>query len=260
MPRRLLALLSCLFVCSTHAQDILIAAENDWPPYSYLQPGSTQPQGMTPLLVREAFASQDIAVRFVSVTLGQCQQLTLAGKVAACFNVSVTDDNRKQFLWPRTPLFYEEVGIFGLLPAQSGIAGQLPALPVNVDQQTLQGRSLGITQGYTYPSKLIADPGIRKVVAATESQLIDMLLDRQVDYILMNTLPGLLHLQQHGAAGKRVQRLGVVGMDAFLLAFSRKHPQGAALARKFDAGMQTLHASGRYQQIMQSYRQQLGMH
>jgi len=249
MPRHLLALLVYLFACHTYAQDILIAAENDWPPYSYVLPGSKEPQGLTPLLVREAFASQDIAVRFVSVTLGQCQKLTIAGKAAACFNVSVTESNRKQFLWPRTPLFYEEVGVFGLIPAPPG----------KVTQQTLQGRTLGITQGYTYPSKLIDDPGIRKVTARTESQLIDLLLNKQADYILMNTLPGMLHLQQHGPAGKRVKRLGVVGIDAFLLAFSRKHPQGAVLARKFDAGLQALHASGRYQQIMDSFRQQIGM-
>ncbi|SCK22023.1 ABC transporter substrate-binding protein [Vogesella sp. LIG4] len=249
MIDRVLALLLCLATSIAQAKTIVIAAEDDWPPYSYGRTGSNAPQGLTPLLVREAFASQDINTRFVTVPFSQCLKMAETGSVVGCFDVSITADNRSKYIWHRTPLFYEEAAIFGLVTDQSS----------TVTQATLHGHTVGLTQGYTYPSSFTADSDIRKITAAKDEQLIDMLLAHQVDYILMNTLPGLMQLNKNPPARDKVGRLGVVGVDAFWLAFSRRNPDGASMARKFEAGLQTLHKNGRYQRILNDFRQQLGV-
>lgn len=249
MTGRFLILLLCLTATMAQAKTIIIAAEDDWPPYSYRKAGSNEPQGLAPLLVREAFASQDISTQFVIVPFAQCLKMAETGSAVGCFDVSITPSNRNKYIWHRTPLFYEEAAIFGLVSDQSS----------TVTQNMLHGHTVGVTQGYTYPASFTTDGNIRKVPTTRDEQLIDMLLAHQVDYILMNTLPGLMHLNNAPAARDKVGRLGVVGVDAFWLAFSRRNPDGASMAQKFEAGLQTLHKNGRYQRILSDFRQQLGV-
>ena len=77
-------------------------------------------------------------------------------------------------------MFTEELAIFAR--AASGDAG--------LGLKDLIGRRVGITQDYTYPSAFYRDVRIMKSVAASDEDLIRMLLARRVDYVLMNALPG----------------------------------------------------------------------
>jgi len=54
------------------AETITIGAEDDWPPYSYRVAGQAEPQGLTPRLVRQAFASQGVSVRFRVLPFARC--------------------------------------------------------------------------------------------------------------------------------------------------------------------------------------------
>ncbi|MFC3533075.1 substrate-binding periplasmic protein [Vogesella facilis] len=247
MRHLLPTLLLCTAPLLAGAQSILIAAEDDWAPYSSRQGNSDQPEGLTPQLVREIFASQQVTVRFIAVPFSRCLQMVATGSAVACFNTTITDDNRRQFIWHPTPLFHEELAIFALKPA---------ATPLTL--KNLAGRLVGITQGYTYPSNFMNAPAIRRVTALSDDNLISMLLARRVDFILLNTLPGLLRASRNAASAGKLHKVGVISRDGFWLNFSRHHPDGAVMARKFEAGLQALKQSGRYQQIMHSFRQRLG--
>lgn len=231
------------------AKTILIAAEDDWAPYSAASADSSKPDGLTPKLVREIFASQQVDVQFVTVPFTRCLKMVENGQAVACFNTTITDDNRQRFIWHPTPLFHEELAIFALSPVSDR----------SVTLRDLRGRRVGITQGYTYPSHFMTLRGIERITAVSDDNLIKMLLARRVDYVLMNTMPGYLRANSHPESAGRIKRVGVISQDGFWLNFSRRHPDGASMAVTFETGLQAMKKSGRYQQVMQQFQQQLGI-
>ncbi|MEQ6290362.1 substrate-binding periplasmic protein [Vogesella sp. GCM10023246] len=249
MTHLLLTMLLCTAPLLAGAQSILIAAEDDWAPYSSRKGNSDQPEGLTPQLVREIFASQHVTVKFIAVPFSRCLHMVATGSAVACFNTTITADNRQQFIWHPTPLFHEELAIFALKPAAAHA-------PVTLKQ--LAGRLVGITQGYTYPSDFMNAPAIRRVTALSDDNLISMLLARRVDFILLNTMPGYLRANRNPATAGKLYKVGVISRDGFWLNFSRRHPDGAIMAQKFETGLQALKQSGRYQQIMHAFHQRLG--
>ena len=99
------------------ATTIVLAGEDDWPPYSFADKRSLgaghEPTGFSPRLIRAAFASQGVNVRFISVPFSRCMRLALTDQVAGCFNASITNENRNDYIWHSPPMFKEELSIFG---------------------------------------------------------------------------------------------------------------------------------------------------
>jgi len=106
-----------LFPAAACAGALTIAAEDDWAPYSYRVEGASEVQGLAPELVRAAFATQGVSVQFDVLPFSRCLLHAERGKAAGCFNVTRTQSNASQFCWHPTPLFTEELGIFGAHPA-----------------------------------------------------------------------------------------------------------------------------------------------
>lgn len=233
---------------------VVIAGEDDWAPYSYAhkqQPGTEQePQGFSAQLIRAAFATQHIDVKFSTLPFARCMRLAQTDKVAGCFNATMTDDNRDAYIWHKPPMFREELSIFGPPDAASK----------PLTQEDLRGKSVAITNGYTYPSAFMQDPRIRKFPAASDDNLIQMLLSKRVDYILMNRTPGTLRIQTAPNARSHVVWRGTLSADDFWIAFSRQHPQGQQLAHAFSKGLTQLHETGTYQRMLDTFRKQVGIH
>ncbi len=76
------------------AEVVQIAAEDDWAPYSSVAAAGGQPVGFAVDLVREAFATQGVEVRFVGVPFARCMYMAKLGQVAGCFNATIVDDNK----------------------------------------------------------------------------------------------------------------------------------------------------------------------
>ncbi|WP_197081564.1 ABC transporter substrate-binding protein [Chromobacterium sp. LK1] len=219
---------------------LLIAVEDDWPPYSARGAVSSAPRGLAPQLVREAFRRQGVAVSFVTVPFARCLMLARVGRAAGCLSVTITDDNREQFWWHQTPMFTEELAIFAR--AASGDAG--------LGLKDLIGRRVGITQDYSYPSIFYRDVRIMKSVAASDEDLIRMLLARRVDYVLMNALPGQLRIRGNPAAAGRVRKVGSISQDGFWLAFSKARAQGRESAAQLEAGLRAMRKDGSYASML----------
>jgi polar amino acid transport system substrate-binding protein len=97
--RYALAALISILAAQAHAERILIAAEDDWAPYSAKRADSPEPDGFTPTLVREIFARRNIEVEFVTVPFSRCLHYAETGHTVACFNVTITEANRNKFYW-----------------------------------------------------------------------------------------------------------------------------------------------------------------
>lgn len=243
-------LLACNLPGMVLAQpSVQIAAEDDWAPYASMKADHSGPEGLSPQLVREIFALQGYKVQFITVPFVRCLSYVDQGKVLACFNTTITSDNRHRYYWHKTPLFYEELAIFGRSHQLRG----------NVTVQQLEGARLGITRGYTYPSSIMNNPRIMRSVSASDHDLLRMLAARRVDYILLNTMPGYLRINQNPAWKGTINRVGVISQDGFWLNFSRARPEGKYMAKLFEDGLQQLKRSGRYDEIMRNFRTRMGV-
>lgn len=231
---------------TSHAGTLTIAAEDDWAPYAYRAEGVAEVQGLAPDLVRAAFATQGVQVQFDVLPFSRCLLHAERGKAAGCFNVTRTEANAAQFCWHPTPLFTEELGIFG---RPSGRATR------PLTEQDLVGKRVGITLGYTYPTSFMTHPRIQRFSAASDGNLIQMLVAGRVDYILLNTMPGYHRLQQLARIGQ-VVRVGALGQDSFWLAFSKTHPEGPRMCEVFERGLRAMRANGAYDRAMRAFHQQ----
>lgn len=230
------------------ATTVLIAAEDDWAPYSHAVQGRSEPQGLAADIVREAFASQGVTARFVVVPFARCMLMAQNGQVTGCFNATIINDNRDTYHWHPTPMFQEELAIFGALDKPRR----------DLKLADLAGHSVGYTLGYTYPSEFQGHPDIRRVSAKSDRVLIEMLGAGRVDYILLNTAPGYLRINAVPALKGRIGKVGVISQDGFWVAFTRAKPEGEVMAATFERGLATLKANGRYDALTAAFRKRVG--
>ncbi|OYV02299.1 MAG: transporter [Burkholderiales bacterium PBB5] len=242
----LLALLAA--TAPATAQTVTIAGEDDWAPYSSVPRGGSTPVGLAVDIVREAFAAQGVTVVFVGVPFPRCMFLAKTGQVDGCFNATLVADLRDDYHWHPTPMFVEELAIFGR--KDSGRTDMTLA--------ALEGHRVGYTIGYTYPLAFRQNPRILKAAAKSDRQLLEMLDARRVDYILINTAPAWLRLADMPEVRKRVERVGVISQDGFWVAFSRVLPEGERRAAQFEQGLAALRASGRLQAMQVELHRRLG--
>lgn len=237
---------------SLRAETVTIGAEDDWPPYSYRVAGQDEPQGLTPSLVRQAFASQGVSVRFRTLPFARCMLEAERGTVVGCFNASRTAANQPLYHWHPTPMFEEELAIFARRsPDTSPPMRQL-------GQDDLRGSSVGITVGYTYPTFFMTDPNFQRKQATSDGNLLHMLAAGRVDYIVMNALPAWYRLRQEPGLQAQVQRVGRINIDGFWLGFTRARPEGERLAQAFERGLQAMRRSGEHQRMLAELRRQWG--
>ena len=244
--------LVCLVLLATSplgATPLVIGAEDDWAPYCALDKDSGQPQGLAPALVKAVFAIEGIALEFRTIPFARCMHEAKSDKVLACFNATITEENRYQYHWHETPMFEEDLAIFALASEPQR----------DLKLTSLEGKRVGITLGYTYPTDFMENPRITRFQAKSDAQIIEMLVRGRVDYILMNEMPGYLKIQQKQLSGK-VVKVGKISTDGFWLAFSRAHPQGEAMAKRFEEGLQKILNNGTYEALVRAFEARLGLH
>lgn len=237
-------------VCASlpvRAETITVGAEDDWPPYSYVRPGQSEPQGLTPKLVRAAFQTQGIQVRYVVLPFARCMHDAEKGRVVGCFNATRTQGNSALFHWHPTPMFEEELAIFGRAGAEQARSLQ---------QQDLQGHKVGITVGYTYPTEFMTDSRIIRQEATSDINVLRMLAAGRVEYVLANTLPALYRMSLEPALKDKVRRVGAIRKDGFWISFSKAHPDGERLCAVFEKGLQALRASGQYDRMLSEFHRE----
>lgn len=244
--------LVCLMLLATSplaAAPLIIGAEDDWAPYCERDKTSGQPRGLAPELVKAVFAAQGIDVTFRTLPFARCMHDAKSNKMLGCFDATITEENRYQYYWHETPMFEEDLAIFAL------------ASETRRDLQltSLEGKSVGITLGYTYPTDFMENPRITRFQAKSDAQILDMLVLGRVDYILMNGMPGYLKIQQKQLTSK-VVKVGKISTDGFWLAFSRTHPRGEEMAKLFEEGLQKIKNNGTYEALVRDFEAKLGLH
>lgn len=228
---------------------VVIAAEDDWPPYSSSNADRSAPVGLSPDLVRAAFDTQGIDVHFLTVPFARCLHYAEIGRAVGCFNTTIVAGNRDTFHWHHTPMFSEELAIFARSDQRSD----------KLTLQDLEGHTVSVTIGYTYPTEFMNNPRITRFPVNSDQQQLRMLANGRVQFALVNTVPGQLRINADPDLKGKIRRVGRISVDGFWIAFSKRHPDGRRMADTFEAGLRELKASGRYDSMMRDFRKRIGL-
>lgn len=231
------------------AETIVINAEDDWSPFSSITADKNSAEGLSVDLVRAAFATQGIEVQFMPVPFARCLYETEQGKVVACFNTSITEENKAKFLWPSVPLLTEGLSILAL--SESTMK--------NLNPKDLEGHLVGITNGYTYPTSFMNNKKISKDISRTDTVQLKKILAKRIEYGIVNTTPAMLLINSSPATRGKIKIVGTVELSLLYLNFSKKHQDGQRLLAAFEEGLKTIHSNGTYERIQHNFNIKYGL-
>lgn len=116
----------------------------------------------------------------------------------------------------------------------------------------LRGRKIGIVHDYAYGPALDAAPGVEFVRGVGEPEMLQALLRKEVDYILVDEL---LVYQLFQTQAKKADLLLAAGKDPMLtrglhLALRRDLPGAEAILSRFNAVLRELARDGTYNRVL----------
>lgn len=224
----------------------VIAVEDDWPPFAWVPQAGAPVRGFAVAVVRKVFEDAGVPIALEVMPFGRCMHEARTGAAAACFNSVFNEDNRRDYLLHSTPLFNEPLAVL------ERAWGPMPTTAVDI--RGLEGHSVGYVQSYQYPEWFMKNKAIVRVPAGSDGALLLMLDRGRVDYVLYGATVAAWRVQTDPALrGMRIRMVGQVSNDGFGLAFSRRHPQAAALMASFDRGLRRLQASPAYRELQRQH-------
>ena len=246
--RRALVLgsLASVLLPTVHAKPgtikVQIGAEDDWRPYAYTLSG--KPMGFSVELVQAAWAAAGVEVELVALPYARCMREVEVGKLPACFNTLRDSRTEDKYLWHRHPLFRARIGIYSRADG--------PSEPVNL--QSLQGKRIGVTNGYDYGSAFDDDPAMVRDVANSDLTSLRKLVAGRVDYALVYDRVANEIAVNNQALGQQFRLRGTLLETGLYLSFSKRFEGAAALVQKFDTGLETIRKNGEYARIEARWR------
>ena len=144
-------------------------------------------------------------------------------------------------------MFSEELAIF----ARSDVQKE------NMTLMDLEGQTVSITIGYTYPTEFMQNSRIKKFSVDSDLQQLRMVAMGHVRYAIVNTMPGYLRINSDPSLKGKLRRVGRIGLDGFWVAFSKRHADGKRMSKLFEVGLQKLKASGRYDDMVTALHKRL---
>lgn len=243
LPLTLLILSGVLPPSANATETITLNAEDDWAPYSYVAAGKIQ--GFAPTVISAAFASQGIKVKYNAVPFTRCLRETLSGAALGCFDIEINSENEQQYHFHKTPLFVEGLSIFAKSPHRK------------ITVPDLEGHTVAITNGYTYPPLIMNNRNIIKDGSPSDEVQFKKLLAGRVQYALVNSTPAKLMQKNNQRYRTQIIEVGLVNQAKFYIGFSKKHPDGLRLRQVFEQGLSTIKANGQYAQLEQQFKASL---
>ncbi len=167
---RFLILTFLLFTQMTFANEMRIAFETDWPPYSsrFMKDG-----GIFPIILKKALSKLDYKLKVEWYPWNRALREVEKNHILCAGGAYYTEDRSKRFLY------------------SSPVISTTMVIAINkIVKQTihtlndLQGLRIGLANGYAYPKEVYNIPGIRYINAGDVNELIKMLGSGRVDAIL----------------------------------------------------------------------------
>ncbi|MEO7773071.1 MAG: transporter substrate-binding domain-containing protein [Gemmatimonadaceae bacterium] len=199
-------------------------------------------------VARAAFAVAGVDVRMHVMPYARCKQLVVKGEMVACVTMSPAPELVGVVRFSARPLFEFACDFF-----------ERTGQPVHQKPETLEpGTRIGTVLGYEYPPEVLELARRRKLIfdpAPTEETNLRKLAAGRLDMAVVNRDAVKSADWVAGRAGVtgKVRSAFRIGALPGYIGFSLAHPSGPALARRFDAGLERLIASGERDRIQQRW-------
>lgn len=227
------------------AQTITLGAEDDAAPWSYAN-GS----GYVNDLVRNAFAAVGWNVKYNVLPYARCKALTESGTLLGCFSSSRDQNTEQDMLFPNEPVFSAQNILFA--PVDSTLEGCDP-------QRWGRKITVGFVNEYEYlPAVEALQKSGNITIELSISEVLNLrkLNARRLDAALITVDP-VKRIELVAQQAKVTTAFKVVcdfgGAPAYV-AFSKKHPQGAAALTAFNSGIALVIKNGTMARLQQQWR------
>ncbi len=228
---------------ATH--QVVLAAEDDAAPWSYAD-GS----GFVNDLVLAAFREAGWSVQLSVMPYARCKALALHGDIAGCFTTSHAPGLDAGLMFPAEPVIDPR----HVIVARNGTHWQ------GCDPARWGARPLvGTVRGYEYVPEadaLFSRDAARADVSDSEITNLRKLRAGRIDLalVVLDDVKRLDYLARLAAVPPDFRTVCDLGPLPGYVAFSRRHPQGAAALAAFDAGMARLKRRGGLAPLVAAWR------
>ncbi|MGL6041993.1 MAG: substrate-binding periplasmic protein [Deefgea sp.] len=225
-------------------QQTVALANGEWPPLL----GEHLPNhGYASQIVHRAFALQQVNVVYRFYPWKRSLEEARSGRIAGTLLWSKTADREKDFLISQ-PVYRSKTMLF--FNRKNPLLWQ--------ELADLKGRSVGITNGYSYGQeweKLILNRTLLPDQANTDAQNFAKLLANRIDAFPCEEIIGM-HIIRHQFGAQAIQQINIsskpVHEETMHLLISRHHPQAAELMRRFNAGLAQMKRNGELDAILKT--------
>ncbi|WP_374079149.1 substrate-binding periplasmic protein [Bdellovibrio bacteriovorus] len=228
---------------SVLAKTIVINGEDDWAPYASASKNYKDVEGLAPDIVKAAFLSQGIKAITRPVPFARCLHEVEQGSAIGCFDTVMSSETKDLYIFHATPLFTVDMVIYG--------SANEPKRALTF--KDLEGKTVGTTNGYTYPTEFISNKKIKHSPGPTEKSQLEKLASGRIQYAILWGLTGPLVLKERPDLAGKVKPLGVISSTGLYLSFSKKHKEGAKYAALLEKGLQKIMANGTYAKIIDNF-------
>lgn len=229
---------ACMTTLAMAQEKILLAAEDDWYPFSGLRNGKHE--GFSPELIRAAYATQGVQVEFQVVPLTRCLAMARTKTTLGCVESIRGKDIENAYLWHQRPMFRSRLYLY---------ARKESNFVYHSINDLQNGPRVGVTVGYEYGEDFDRSKSIRRDIANSDLQCLQKLLRGRVDVVPVYDKVYRQLAKANPEFDEQFKIVGTLYEADLYIAFSKQHPDSARYAAMLDKGLQQLINSGEYQKI-----------
>lgn len=226
------------------AQESILIMSDDYEPYT-----SSQKQGSGVILdiVRQAFATKDILVKYKFAPWKRCEKMVETGEAFGAIPYFKTQERLQNYNFS-DPIIYSYNTFFY----------NKKKLPNGFTWNTLedfQGYRMGGILGYWYMSAF-ERAGLTVDEVRSDKQNLEMLIAQRIDFTIIDKLTGMQLLMEHFPDD--MQTIGILDKPESFLKFyvmiSRTYPKAAEFTEQLNYGLKKLKVSREYYKILEQYQ------
>lgn len=232
-------LLAALVCANAYANETARFALGDWEPYTSATDAKSK---LLEKVVAEAFKLENVDVHYDYFPWKRSYLSAKEGNFAGTFPWAKTEGHQKDFIIHKMPLINDE-----------GVYFHLKSNPFDWSTiEDLKKYTVGVTLGYKEEAVYKAK-GINAEAVPSEDLNFKKILAGRIDVYQTSKIVGYttIHKLFSPEEAKRFTTHPTPAVkNEFFILFSKKIPNGQALADKFDSGLKKLKESGAYDKII----------
>ncbi len=224
----------------SYAETVRIIAEDDWYPYSGQR--DTGVAGIAVDIVRETFKAEGIDVEFDVMGYDRGMLMVKDGEAIGCFDAPRTNEIEETYYWHDEPMFTGDSYFY----ARADYDGTISKI------DDLNGKKLGLTQGYGYGDKIDMNNTINKEYSKTDEIILKKLIGGRLDFIILYDRVADYLIFKNNVYGK-IKQVGQSESTGLYVAFSKKHADGKKYRDIFSSGFKKIKENGTYKKIFDQW-------